>query len=252
MKHERHILLVGATSGMGKSMAEELFKNQKCRVSILGRKIPSGHINRPNNIHYYPVDLSDISSIRNIFPLLFKDQGEVDGCVFFQRYRDGREPWKGEIDVSLTATKEIIENIKPFFNKKSGGSIVMVGSMADQLVVTDCSIGYHLAKAGLRQMARYYAVMLAPLKIRVNCVTPGMVLKKEAEKFYFKNKKLLKAFSAFTPLGKMVSPFEVVDAISFFLSPKSSFITGQNLVVDGGLSLVFQGSLAKKWAEGGF
>ena len=195
------------------------------------------------------VDLADKAALLAALAEALKQNGRLTNLVFLQRYRGEGDAWQGELDVSLTATKTIIEELAGKFvrpKKVSLNSIVIVGSNASRLIAGEQSVGYHAAKAALRQMARYYACSLAPQGLRVNYVTPGIVLKDEARKFYRENEKLHALYRRITPLGRMGSPRDIADAIGFLCSPGAAFITGQEIIVDGGLSLLWQGSLANE------
>lgn len=98
-------------------------------------------------------------------------------------------------------------------------------------------------------MVRYYAVTLGPRRIRVNSVSPGTVLKDESKDFYLKNEQLYNLYKGIIPLGRMGTAEEVANVVAFLCSSKASFITGQNIVVDGGLSLIWQETLARKVAS---
>jgi NAD(P)-dependent dehydrogenase (short-subunit alcohol dehydrogenase family) len=116
------------------------------------------------------------------------------------------------------------------------------------LVTDDATPAYHVSKAALLQLTRYYAVAFARYGIRVNSVSPGLVLKEQAAPYYRRHKALHNLYKKIVPLGRMASVSDVVDAVDFLCSDKASYVTGQNLVVDGGLSLHFQGSLARSIA----
>lgn len=195
------------------------------------------------------MDLADKAALLAALAEALKQNGRLTNLIFLQRYRGEGDVWQGELDVSLTATKTIIEKLAGKFvrqKKASLNSIVIVGSNASRLIAGEQSVGYHAAKAALRQMARYYACSLAPQGLRVNCVTPGIVLKDEARKFYRENEKLHALYRRITPLGRMGSPRDIAEAIGFLCSPGAAFITGQEFIVDGGLSLLWQASLANE------
>jgi NAD(P)-dependent dehydrogenase (short-subunit alcohol dehydrogenase family) len=173
--------------------------------------------------------------------------GPVDYLVLCQRYRGQGDAWAGEIETSLNSTKEMLDRLSGQF-RQGTASVVMVGSLAGRLVAEGQPLGYHIVKAALVQLARYYAVAWGPRGIRVNCVTPGLVLKDEAKEHYRQNPALPELYGKITPLGRMVEADEVAQVIEFLCSPRSTMITGQDLVVDGGLSLVFQETLAKRLA----
>jgi NAD(P)-dependent dehydrogenase (short-subunit alcohol dehydrogenase family) len=90
------------------------------------------------------------------------------------------------------------------------------------------SSSYGASKAAIIQMTKYYAAQMAP--VRVNAVSPGGIFQNHDRGFE-------KQYSDRVPLGRMANPEEIADAILFLLSPMSSYITGHNLIVDGGLSV---------------
>ena len=89
---------------------------------------------------------------------------------------------------------------------------------------------YGVAKAGIIQLTRYAAVHLAAHGIRVNSISPGPFPSKEVQK----NADFIETLSKNVPLGRIGKPEELLGAVIFLLSSASSYITGQNIVVDGG------------------
>ena len=85
---------------------------------------------------------------------------------------------------------------------------------------------YGASKAGLIQLARYFATILAP-RIRVNAITPGGVWRNQSEKFHARYKQR-------TPLGRMATEEDLKGAVAYLASDLSRYVTGQNLIVDGG------------------
>jgi NAD(P)-dependent dehydrogenase (short-subunit alcohol dehydrogenase family) len=168
--------------------------------------------------------------------------------VFLQRHRAGKDEFDMELAVALRATKHAIDHLvqrRCFSDDGRSNSIVLVGSIADLYVAPEQSLGYHIGKAGLSQLARYYALELGPMGIRVNTVSPCVVAKDEAREFYDKNEWLADRFRKFIPLGRMGKPQDIVNAIMFLASEQASYITGQNIVVDGGLTLRSHESLLR-------
>lgn len=238
-----HTLIIGGTSGMGRNLVETLSGKQQV-LSIIGQCPASRTKADDADTHYWDADVSDKKSLLTALDEIINKNGKLDNLIFFQRYRGEKNEWDGEIETSLTATKNIIEYLAEEF--KGNGSIVVVSSTASEFIVDEQPLVYHVAKAGLNQMVRYYAVNLGAKGIRVNSVSPGIVLKEESKEFYEKNKDIHDFYCGITPLGKMCVSEEVSNLIEYLCGLKSSFITGQNIVIDGGISLRWQGSLARR------
>ncbi|MFA6542821.1 MAG: SDR family oxidoreductase [Limisphaerales bacterium] len=243
MKTKVHTLVVGGTRGIGREVVK-FFLHAGHGVTVLGRRK-----SEEAGVWSQSVNLADKSALLHALAGAVRQNGRLTNLIFLQRFRGEGDEWEGELNVSLTATKIAIERLCGEFvraKRKAPNSIVIVGSNASRLVAGEQPVGYHAAKAALRQMARYYACSLAPRGIRVNCVTPGIVLKDEAREFYRKNEALHALYRRVTPLGRMGAPRDIADAVGFLCSSGAAFITGQEIVVDGGLSLLWQGSLANK------
>lgn len=246
MKPAPHTLIVGGTRGIGREVVRQ-FLRAGHRLSVLGRR-PSPE----RGVSSHPVELADKAVVFEALAKALKENGRLTNVVLLQRFRGDGDAWQGELDVSLTATKLIIERLADEFVRQRRGalnSIVICGSNASRLVAGEQPVGYHAAKAALRQMARYYACSLAPRGIRVNCVTPGIVLKEEAREYYRTNAKLHALYCRITPLGRMGSPRDIAAAVSFLCGSGAAFITGQEIIVDGGLSLLWQASLGTALAK---
>ncbi len=243
-----HYLIVGGTAGSGWALARRLLKRQQ-KVSVLGRRTPPPSGAAQPGLLACTADLADRDAVHAAVNRAVGQSGKLSHLVFCQRFRGGGDAWEGEIQVSLTATRLLIEQCAEQFDG-GGNSIVVVGSAASRFVVGEQPVGYHAAKAALMQMVRYYAVSLGPRGIRVNAVSPDMLLKKTEGSVDPHLQEIRERLGAATPLGRMGTPEDVADVVEFLCSPQASFITGQEIVVDGGLSLLGQAALARRWGRG--
>jgi NAD(P)-dependent dehydrogenase (short-subunit alcohol dehydrogenase family) len=236
-------VIVGGTKGVGRELAA-LWAGQGQTVTAVGRQagqapegvnVVTGDAERPEEL---------LRSLRDVI----LERGPLCSLVFLQRYRGSEDTWSGELNVSLTATRVVLEGLAEEFAPDGDRSVALVGSNAGRFVTTDQGPGYHVAKAALAQLGRYYAVKLGPLGIRVNVVSPCAFVKQESAAYYEGRDDLTAMYEAITPLGRMGTAAEVARVVALMCGPGMSFVTGQELYVDGGLSLVQQDGLARKLA----
>jgi NAD(P)-dependent dehydrogenase (short-subunit alcohol dehydrogenase family) len=237
-----HSLVVGGTRGIGRELVD-LFVREGHKVSVIARRLPESKAAR-KGVRYWPVDIRDEVVLRAVLVRLTKESGKINHLVFFQRFRGEGDSWRGEIETSLSATKAVVEALQDKFGSGEK-AIVVVSSINGALIAGHLPIGYHVAKAALQQMVRYWAVTLGGRGIRVNSVSPGTVLKEESKKFFLSDRKLSDLYRRITPLGRFGYAREVAQVIDCLCGEQTSFVTGQDIVVDGGVSLQWQESLAR-------
>jgi NAD(P)-dependent dehydrogenase (short-subunit alcohol dehydrogenase family) len=141
------------------------------------------------------------------------------------------------IDINLGGTFHCIDAFREQL-AKGGGSIVNIASVygivsPDPRVYGDSGRNsseiYGATKAGVVQMSKYFAVHLAPLGIRVNSISPGGVFANQAKEF-------VDAYVHRTPMARMAEAQDIQGAVAFLASDAAGYVTGHNLVVDGGFS----------------
>lgn len=139
------------------------------------------------------------------------------------------------IDINLTSPLLLSRDLHPFLKAAGSASVVHVGSVGGH-VALPTGVAYGAAKAGLAQATRTLALEWARDGIRVNTVSPWYTRTPLVEPVLGDPAKLA-AILARTPLGRIAEPREVATAIAFLAMPASSYVTGQALLVDGGMTI---------------
>jgi NAD(P)-dependent dehydrogenase (short-subunit alcohol dehydrogenase family) len=241
----KHAIIIGGTKGVGRELAA-LFASTGQYVTAVGRnpgEFP--FVTGPGAIEGFAGSAEEPDALLAALRRQIEKRGKVSSLVFLQRYRGNGDSWTGELTVAMTATKTLLEGLVPHFDTAGDRAVCVVTSNASSFVARNQTLGYHTSKAAMRQMARYYAVKLGPQGIRVNVVSPCTFVKPESAAFYAELQAL---YAMITPLGRMGTAREVAKAVAFLCGPDASFITGQDLSVDGGLSLMLQDALAREVA----
>jgi gluconate 5-dehydrogenase len=149
------------------------------------------------------------------------------------------QKWQGNMDTGLAGPFMCLREVVPIMKAGGGGSVINIASMygmisPDQRIYANTlfqnSPAYAVAKAGLIQLTRYAACELAKDNIRVNAISPGPFPSPETQR----DVKFVKSLSAKNPMGRIGKPSELKGAVAFLASNASSFVTGQNIAVDGG------------------
>ena len=231
------LALLGATGALGRVLAKDL-AGQGARVFALGRNPQKllGLTPQPTGIAEVDLDKPDTwaTAVRSL-PLL-------DGFVLASGRLDlvplsasSPKSFEAVISANLTAPALFIRELLRQDKLKPGSSLVLIGSIASHGAAGHAA--YAASKAGLAGLARTLALELAPQKIRVNTVSPGLI---EAGMYDQIAATLgpdaLKAHAARYPLG-IGKPSDISGPVAFLLSPAANWITGHDLIVDGGATL---------------
>lgn len=241
-----YYIIIGGSKGTGKELLKRLISKNK-KVIVIGRSKPDSKFYLAKNVIFLKTDLNNSKELSSLISTINNMKITISHIVFFQRYRGENKNFIGEYNVSQKATNKIIKGLRNKFKKNSTNkSIVMVGSIASEFIATEQSVSYHIGKSSFRQIARYYAVLLGVENIRVNYLRPATIIKDENKEFYAKDNYITKLYSNITPLGRMGTAEDIVDAVEFLCSKKSSFITGIDLPIDGGVSLESPLSMSRK------
>ncbi|MDR1917346.1 MAG: SDR family oxidoreductase [Synergistaceae bacterium] len=150
----------------------------------------------------------------------------------------GVETWRRAVEVNLTAPFILSQALAPMLSESGHGSIINLSSIYG-VCAPDLSIyegtdmhnpaAYAASKAGLLQLTRWMSTVLAP-RVRVNAITPGGVEREQPEGF-------IGRYAARTPMGRMAREEDIKGAAAYLASDLSGYVTGQNIVIDGGWSV---------------
>jgi gluconate 5-dehydrogenase len=205
----------------------------------------SAAVQKPIQMLALELDLLDQRSIQNCIDESVKRFGGID--ILVNNAWSGKknswesislEDWKYDIDMSLNSVFCIIKTAFPTLMGRRG-VILNVGSMYGH-IAPDYRIydgtnfsnppSYGAAKAGVIQFTKYLASFLSPHGIRVNCLSPGPFPHAETQK----HEVFIERLAAKNPMNRIGEPHEVKGAVALLCSDAGSYITGQNICVDGG------------------
>lgn len=196
-----------------------------------------------------PVDLANEAAVRGVPGQVVDAWGRLDvlvNCAAFVGTsalrgwampfeQQSSDAWRQAMEVNLTAVFNLVQAASPHLKRSGHGSIINVASIyglvgPDLRLYEGTSLGnpaaYAASKGGLIQFTRWLATALAP-DIRVNAITPGGVQRGQPQSF-------MDAYVSRTPLGRMGREDDFAGALAYLASDLSSYVTGHNLVVDGG------------------
>lgn len=247
------VLVTGGYGFLGKAITESLLFHG-AYVYVLGRdkgKFLNSfkELKDKSNLFFEYCDVSSTDEIKNTFKRINAKTGKIDVLINNAFYSKGQSPeimtdeeWETGIDGTLNNVFRCIREIIPYF-KETGGKIINVSSMygvvAPQFEVYDefpqflNPPHYGTAKAGVIQLTKYYASYLGNLGINVNTVTPGPFPSLSVQK----SEGFVNELKKKTCLNKIGLPEDLAGVFVFLASEASNFITGQNIIIDGGWTI---------------
>jgi len=238
------VVIVGGSAGLGKVIAYRYLKDG-FRVVIISRNKP-GFVDLNNAFSHYSEDLSSITAERahELAYRITQNTGRPSYLVFCQRYRGAERSLAAELLVGVTATEMLVEALIPHFAEDGDRAIIAVTSVYADFVGSSQPSSYHIVKAGLNALIRYYAVKLGANGIRSNAIAPLTYLKDESKHVYLNNESTLAKYKRLVPLQRMPLAEECANVIRFLGSEQAAFVTGQVVYVDGGVSAIWPEELA--------
>lgn len=244
MNSKGHVVVVGGSKGLGKAVSTR-FADQGYAVTVISRNPPTSE----TRLKHVAADLEAMTSAETVVQEVLRAGGNIRYLIFCQRYRGTDDPWHGEIQVSLTATRLLINGFGDHFCQDGDRAIGVVSSVYAEFVGGSQPESYHVAKAGLNQLVKYNAWVMGRKGIRINAIMPLTYLKAESRDYYLSNDALMRLYQKFVPMGTIGRAEDSAYLLEFLCSEKASFINGQAIFVDGGVSVIWPEELAKSMAR---
>jgi 3-oxoacyl-[acyl-carrier protein] reductase len=239
-------VVTGGTRGIGRAIVERL-ADEGAKVVFCGRgqrgveETAAALKGRGAGARGESLDVSDGEALRGWVEKVAEEEGGLDIVIPNVSAggggRTGRDAWQANFEVDMMGTVNMVEAALPALERRGGGAIVIISSTA-ALEAFRVPQPYNVMKAGLINYAKNIANMLAPKKIRCNSVSPGPIYVEDGGWGNIKraNPDFYESILATIPLGRMGEPAEVAAAVAFLCSPISEYVTGANLVIDGGFT----------------
>ena len=243
-------LVTGGGRGIGKAITHRLAE-AGANVVIASRKLDNLEATArefaalPGKVVPIACHVGRIDQVENLVKETATRLGPVDILVNNSATNIGQGPalqvtdemLDKMIEINIKAALRLVRLIVPkMIERKEGGSIINIASIAG-LRPQSGGLLYSFTKAGLIMMTRSWAQEFGQFKIRVNAIAPGLI-QTDFSEYFWKNETLRSQIEAAQPIHRIGQPEEIAGAALYLASNDASFVTGQVVVIDGGLTAV--------------
>ncbi len=242
----RLALLTGGSGGIGEALAYSLARN---KVDIIlnyrsqkdrAEKIKSNCEKEGVKVYLYQGDISDSDKVRELFAYIKEEFGSLDILInnagitrdsLIIKMKD--EDFEEVLQTNLTAAFYLMREASRLMIRARKGKIINISSIVG-IRGNPGQVNYAASKAGLIAMTKSLAKELGRRSINVNTIAPGFI---ETEMTRVLPKEYIRKMEESIALGRLGRPEDIANMLEFLISNKADYITGQTLVVDGGLSI---------------
>ena len=242
-------IVTGSTKGIGEAIVRR-FAEHGARVVVSSRKADAcdrvaGEINKahPDSALAVPCHIGDKAQLQNLVDKTMAKWGQVDILICNAAINPYFGPSGGIPDEvfdrvmssNVKSNHWLSHMVLPQMAERKDGVVIIISSIGG-LRGTPILGAYGISKAADFQLARNLAVEFGGSNIRANCIAPGLIKTFFAQALW-DNPEILKRTTSSTPLGRIGIPDEIAGAAVFLASPAGAFVTGQQIVIDGGTTI---------------
>lgn len=243
-------LVTGGTKGAGKAIAERLLE-AGAKVIITARNEPEV---ANDKLYFISADLSTAIGTQKVVEAVLTNYGRVDILINnlggsetkgggFSVLSDA--DWEHSIQTNLLAPVRLDRGFLPAMIEQKTGVIIHIASIQGRLPLYDSTLPYAAAKAGLINYSKSLSNEVAPKGVRILTVSPGWIMTSSSEKMMERiaessnitkeqaRESVMEALGGI-PFGRPAQPEEIAELVGFLVSPRASYLTGTEFVIDGG------------------
>lgn len=245
MLKDKVAIVTGASRGIGRAIAE-VFVREGARVVICGRKQETlEQVAREIGPRVRPVasHVGRLEQLEGMVAMTEREFGRIDILVNNAGTNMAHGPslemtdeqFDKMVEINMKSVFRLVRLVAPGMCERGSGSIVNIASMSGLRPQT-YSMLYSMTKAALIMMTQSYAMELGPKGVRVNAIAPGLIQTSLSE-YYWKDEQRSAQVLARQAIPRIGQPGEIAEVALLLASERSSYVTGQTVVVDGGLLL---------------
>lgn len=247
---DKSIVITGAASGIGKAAAL-LCGQHGAKVAVTdvndieGEKVVKEIQSKGGQAHFWHLNTADEKEVETVFSSINKEFGKIDVLVNNAGIPGDNKPtdkiteeeWDSVMAVNVKGVFFCTKHAIPYLKKNGQGSIINISSIYGLVGARDLP-AYHASKGAVRLMAKTDAMLYARDKIRVNSIHPGFIWTAFTKRLGKNSPEGIEAYrehlAKLSPIGQVGLPGDIAYGILFLASDESQFMTGSELVIDGG------------------